>query len=245
MGPGSYGNETKGGLFFAGLFLDEFLILFGKFIDGVGNGATATELEDHLVTVDGGDGGDEGFAIGVLPGAFPDEWALWLFFIGIGKVADFFHGALYGLIEVLVHGVSTEEELSIGAEDDGVRDSPGGHGTADTFGDEELGFVLFEDRFDIFLGAALALVGDDGETLFAVTFVHLDQMGHCCDAGTSPGAPLFDDDYTAFESVEVDTLADDCFTESPLGKLVIRQFFVLSLGRKQSEREGCDAGGYE
>ena len=93
--------------------------------------------------------------------------------------------------------------------------------------DGEFRFMLIEDSFDLIFRGVLTLSSDDGETLGLHFFVHLDQMGHGANAGSSLDSPLFNDDNSAFESIHFDFFTKKVISDFPLGEFVIREFPIL------------------
>ena len=96
--------------------------------------------------------------------------------------------------------------------------------------------MLFGHVFDGFRRAALHLRGDEGEAFFLITFVHLNQMGHCANAGASPCAPVFDGDDASLLGGEVDFVTGDVFAEFEIGEGV---FGILRDGRGCREQDSC------
>ena len=66
--------------------------------------------------------------------------------------------------------------------------------STDAFSDGVGKLAIFGHLGDGFLGASLDFWCHDCETFFAILLVHLNQMGHGGNAGSSPSAPVFDDD---------------------------------------------------
>lgn len=156
---------------------------------------------------------------------------------GLESVSAFlnvFESLLNGALEIVITGMSIENEFASDIEDDDVGNASGVARSGSTGHDGIFDTGGFQNFEDVLFGAALTFKTHHHETFLIIGFGQLGQMGQAGDAGWAFHAPLFDDHHFASQFFFFKFRLIDLRSPLHIGECRVREGWLgFVLGRAQ------------